>query len=104
MLTAFDDLAGTHGFRVIDGSRSIYEIQQDLRREIRDFLDLDDAEGVVHIEEFTARPGERLGRCVARHPPPPVDWSRGGYFVWEPRVARSRTAGDLQLRHAERAE
>jgi dTMP kinase len=57
LLDAFDDLAGSHGFRVIDGNRSIYEIQQDLRREIRDFLDLEDVEGgVVELEQFTRGP------------------------------------------------
>ena len=57
LLAAFEDLGRDFGFRVIDGNRSIYEIQQDLRREIREFLDLEDVEGgVVEIDEFTRGP------------------------------------------------
>jgi hypothetical protein len=48
---------------VIDGNRSIYEIQQDLRREIRDFLDLEDVEGgVVEMEQFTRGPAQGWSR------------------------------------------
>ena len=63
LLAAFDDLGREYGFRMIDGNRSVYEIQQDLRREIRDFLDLDDVEGgVVPVEEFTRGPATGWGR------------------------------------------
>lgn len=62
LLEAFEDLGGHYGFRVIDGNRSIYEIQQDLRREIREFLDLEDVEGVVDIQEFTRGPARGWGR------------------------------------------
>jgi dTMP kinase len=59
LLAAFEDLARDHGFRVVDGNRSIYEIQHDLRREIREFLDLEDVEGgVVSVEEFTRGPAK----------------------------------------------
>jgi dTMP kinase len=63
MIQAFEELAEEFGFRVIDGTRSIYEIQQDLRREIRDFLELEDVEGgVVPIEEFTRGPATGWSR------------------------------------------
>ena len=63
LLAAFEDLGRDFAFRVIDGDRSIYEIQQDLRREIRDFLDLDDVEGgVVQMEDFTRGPAKGWGR------------------------------------------
>jgi dTMP kinase len=63
LLQAFDDLGQDFGFRVFDGNRSIYEIQHDLRREIRDFLDLEDVEGgVVQMEEFTRGPVKGWGR------------------------------------------
>ncbi|MFN2431894.1 MAG: dTMP kinase [Gemmatimonadota bacterium] len=63
LLDAFEELGRLYGFRVIDGNRSIYEIQQDLRREIRDFLDLDDVEGgVVEMEEFTRGPAKGWAR------------------------------------------
>ena len=63
LIACFDDLAREFGFRVVDGTRSIYEIQQDLRREIRDFLDLDDVEGgVVAMDEFTRGPESGWGR------------------------------------------
>ena len=63
LLEAFEDLGRDFGFRVIDGNRSIYEIQQDLRREIRDFLDLEDVEGgVVQMEEFTRGPARGWAR------------------------------------------
>ena len=63
LLAAFEDLSGDFDFRMIDGNRSIYEIQQDLRREIRDFLDLEDVEGgVVQMEEFTRGPGRGWAR------------------------------------------
>jgi dTMP kinase len=63
LLNAFEDLGADYDFRVVDGNRSIYEIQQDLRREIRDFLDLEDVEGgVVEMEEFTRGPAKGWGR------------------------------------------
>jgi dTMP kinase len=63
LLDAFEDLGEEFGFRVIDGNRSIYEIQQDLRREIRDFLDLEDVEGgVVEMDQFTRGPSRGWGR------------------------------------------
>ena len=63
LLAAFDGLAAEYGFRVINGDRSIYEIQQDLRREIRDFIELEDVEGgVVEVEEFTRGPIKGWGR------------------------------------------
>ncbi len=63
LLDAFEDLAEDYDFRVIDGNRSIYEIQQDLRREIRDFLDLEDVEGgVVEMEQFTRGPARGWSR------------------------------------------
>jgi dTMP kinase len=63
LLNAFEDLGADYDFRVVDGNRSIYEIQQDLRREIRDFLDLEDVEGgVVQMDEFTRGPAKGWGR------------------------------------------
>ncbi|MBA2564407.1 MAG: dTMP kinase [Gemmatimonadetes bacterium] len=63
LLDVFDELSGEFGFRIVDGNRSIYEIQQDLRREIREFLDLEDTQGgVLEIEEFTRGPATGWSR------------------------------------------